>query len=74
MADFSALAPDLNATDFTMKLLTEAKVAAVPGSNFYATPGIGERQVRFAFCKRIETLEAAARNLAAAFGAPGRAR
>ena len=69
MADFSALAPDLNATDFTMKLLTEARVAGVPGSNFYATPGMGQRQVRFAFCKRMETLDAAARNLEAAISA-----
>ncbi len=63
MADFSGIAPGMSAVDFTMKLLTEAKVAAVPGSNFYLTPGLGQREVRFAFCKRIETLEAAARNL-----------
>ncbi len=65
MADFSGLDPVSSATDFALKLLTGAKVAAVPGSNFYLTPGGGEREVRFAFCKRIETIAAAARNLQA---------
>lgn len=75
MADFSALDAKTAAPEFAMKLLTEAKVAAVPGSNFYATPGLGDREVRFAFCKRMETLAAAVRNLEAAYeGAGGRER
>ena len=69
MADFSAIDPVSTAPEFSMKLLTEAKVAAVPGSNFYLTPGLGGREVRFAFCKRTETIAAAARNLQAAYGA-----
>ena len=63
MADFSGLDLESTPLDFAMRLLTEAKVAAVPGSNFYLTPGRGEHEVRFAFCKRLETIEAAVGNL-----------
>jgi aspartate/methionine/tyrosine aminotransferase len=38
-------------------------VASVPGSSFYHEPRLGRRQTRFAFCKRIETLRAAADRL-----------
>jgi aminotransferase len=65
MADFSAIDPDISSTDFAMKLLSEAKVAGVPGTNFYLMPGLGEHEIRFAFCKRLETIEAAVRNLQA---------
>ncbi len=68
MADFTAIDSQSNSTEFAMRLLTEAKVAAVPGSNFYLTPGRGENEIRFAFCKRIETLEAALTNLRAFSG------
>jgi aspartate/methionine/tyrosine aminotransferase len=68
MADFSALEPALSAAEFATKLLIEAKVACVPGSNFYMTPGLGERQVRFAFCKQIDTIEAAVTCLVNAYG------
>ena len=70
MANFSAIDRTSNATGFAMRLLSEAKVAAVPGSNFYRTPGLGETELRFAFCKRLETLHAAVRNLHA-FAASG---
>jgi aminotransferase len=40
-------------------------VATVPGSSFYHEPALGRHQVRFAFCKRIETLRAAAERLLA---------
>jgi aminotransferase len=40
-------------------------VAVVPGSSFYATPGLGKTMIRFAFAKKIETLEAAAARLRA---------
>jgi aminotransferase len=63
MADFSAIDPESNSLDFAMRLLTEAKVAAVPGANFYLTPGLGEHEVRFAFCKQISTIEHAVENL-----------
>ena len=65
MADFSAIDPRSSSTDFAMRLLKEAKVAAVPGTNFYLTPGLGEHELRFAFCKKKETLAAAVANLKA---------
>jgi aspartate/methionine/tyrosine aminotransferase len=62
MTDISAFGyPDDVA--FTQYLVKEVGVAAVPGSSFYNDPGDGARQVRFAFCKRDETLDEAARRL-----------
>jgi aspartate/methionine/tyrosine aminotransferase len=49
---------------FTQHLVKEIGVAAVPGSSFYRDPRDGARQVRFAFCKKPETLDEAARRLA----------
>jgi aspartate/methionine/tyrosine aminotransferase len=48
---------------FTRHLLQEIGVAAVPGSSFYRDSRDGAQQVRFAFCKRNETLDAAAERL-----------
>jgi aminotransferase len=48
---------------FTKYLVSEVGVAAVPGSSFYRNPKDGAQQVRFAFCKRDETLDEAARRL-----------
>ena len=48
---------------FTQHLVKEIGVAAVPGSSFYNDPRDGARQVRFAFCKRDETLDEAAMRL-----------
>jgi len=48
---------------FTRYLVQEIGVAAVPGSSFYNDPRDGTQQVRFAFCKRDETLDEAARRL-----------
>jgi aspartate/methionine/tyrosine aminotransferase len=62
MTDISAFGfPDDLA--FTKYLVSEIGVAAVPGSSFYRDPRDGARQVRFAFCKRDETLDAAAQRL-----------
>jgi aminotransferase len=63
MADFSDIDAKAPALDFAMRLLQEAKVAGVPGTNFYLTPGLGEHEIRFAFCKRLETIAAAVENL-----------
>jgi aspartate/methionine/tyrosine aminotransferase len=52
-----------NDVEFTKHLVTEIGVAAVPGSSFYNDPRDGSQQVRFAFCKRDETLDEAARRL-----------
>jgi aminotransferase len=49
--------------EFTRYLVKEIGVAAVPGSSFYHDPKDGARQVRFAFCKRDETLNEAAKRL-----------
>jgi len=48
---------------FTKYLVSEIGVAAVPGSSFYRDPKDGAHQVRFAFCKRDETLDEAAKRL-----------
>ncbi len=58
MADFSRrdFAGDDHA--FVRALAAERGVAAVPGSSFYATPGLGRKSVRFAFAKKMETLQA----------------
>jgi len=62
MTDISAFGfPDDVA--FTKYLVSEIGVAAVPGSSFYRNPRDGAQQVRFAFCKRDETLDEAARRL-----------
>lgn len=48
---------------FSKYLVQEIGVAPVPGSSFYANPRDGAQQVRFAFCKKLETLDEAARRL-----------
>ncbi|MCI0665452.1 MAG: aminotransferase class I/II-fold pyridoxal phosphate-dependent enzyme [Acidobacteria bacterium] len=48
---------------FTEHLIREIGVAVVPGSSFYRRPDSGAQQVRFCFCKRDETLKAAAERL-----------
>jgi aspartate/methionine/tyrosine aminotransferase len=49
--------------EFTRHLIREIGVACVPGSSFYSRPELGAQQVRFCFCKRDETLLAAAERL-----------
>ena len=44
-------------------LVKEIGVACVPGSSFYATPGLGKRFVRFAFAKKTQTLDAVGERL-----------
>jgi aminotransferase len=48
--------------EFTSHLIADIGVAAVPGSSFYNS-ALGSQQARFAFCKREETLTAAADRL-----------
>ena len=48
---------------FAQYLVREVGVAVVPGSSFYSRPELGAQQVRFCFCKRDETLQAAAERL-----------
>jgi aminotransferase len=49
--------------EFTKYLIREIGVAVVPGSSFYHDKNLGKSQVRFCFCKKDETLEAAAERL-----------
>jgi len=48
---------------FAKFLVQEIGIATVPGSSFYRDPRDGAKQVRFAFCKKPETLDEAARRL-----------
>jgi aspartate/methionine/tyrosine aminotransferase len=48
---------------FVRHLIEKVGVAAVPGSSFYANPANGAQQIRFCFCKKYETLEAAGERL-----------
>jgi aspartate/methionine/tyrosine aminotransferase len=62
MTDISAFGYD-DDVSFAKYLMQEIGVATVPGSSFYRDPRDGARQVRFAFCKKPETLDEAARRL-----------
>jgi aminotransferase len=53
-----------NDVEFTKYLIREIGVAVVPASSFYHDKSLGAQQVRFCFCKKDETLEAAAERLA----------
>jgi aspartate/methionine/tyrosine aminotransferase len=48
---------------FTRHLIQDIGVAVVPVSAFYTNPADGSQMVRFCFCKKDETLEAAAERL-----------
>ena len=63
LADFSPLS-DRTDTEFARWLAADIGVATVPGSSFYHKRSAGSTCVRFAFCKRTETLERAGERLA----------
>jgi aspartate/methionine/tyrosine aminotransferase len=62
MTDISAFG-FANDVEFVKYLVKDIGVAAVPGSSFYNDPRDGAQQVRFAFCKRDETLDEAEKRL-----------
>jgi aminotransferase len=62
LADYSQMS-DASDRDFAIWLTKEGGVATVPGSSFHASADAVPRYVRFAFCKKPETLEAAATRL-----------
>ncbi len=66
LADVSGVT-DRPAPEFARELIRRAGVAALPVDSFYLDPqhAEGRRLLRFAFCKRLETLEEAARRLRA---------
>ena len=70
LADLTPLGWDDDVA-FCRHLVEEVGIAAVPPSVFYEHSEEGRRLVRFAFCKRRDTLEEAARRLAAASLARG---
>lgn len=49
--------------EFTRHMIREIGVAVIPGSSFYHDRSLGSQMVRFCFCKKDETLEAAAERL-----------
>jgi aminotransferase len=61
LADFSELS-ERNDSDYA-RWLAQRGVAAVPGSSFFHDGAAGRKLIRFAFCKRIETLQQAANQL-----------
>lgn len=67
LADFSDLSDEPDHV-FSRQLAKDARVSPVPGSSFFSPPDLGKSLVRFAFCKRIETLEEAGDRLRAYSG------
>ena len=59
LADFSALSHKSDVA-FAQWMAREIGVAAVPGSSFYHRKDLGRAMLRFAFCKKMQTLEEAA--------------
>ena len=62
MTDISAFGFE-NDLQFAAHLVKEIGIACVPGSSFYKHAKDGAQQVRFAFCKKPETLDEAGRRL-----------
>lgn len=59
LADFSGLLPRGEAPDdvaFSQRLIERQRVAAIPSSAFFADPSLGRTMLRFAFCKKPETI------------------
>jgi aminotransferase len=62
LAGFSQLS-DLDDVTFAKWMTQEIGVATVPGSSFYHDRELGRTLVRFAFCKKFDTLRRAAERL-----------
>jgi aminotransferase len=62
LADFSDIS-NLESREFAIWLAKEVGVATVPGMSFYSPPELGRSLTRFAFCKKVETLQKAAERL-----------
>jgi aminotransferase len=63
MCDTGRLDPDGDDVAFAERLVREVGVATVPGSSFYTNREFGRRKIRFAFPKRLETLQLAVERL-----------
>jgi aspartate/methionine/tyrosine aminotransferase len=62
MTDIRDLTSDDDVTVAT-RLIQDPGIAAVPGSSFFSRPELGRSKLRFAFPKRLETLQAAAERI-----------
>ena len=62
MTDISAFGFK-NDVEFAAHLVKDIGIACVPGSSFYKHAKDGSQQVRFAFCKKPETLDEAGRSV-----------
>ena len=62
MADIGRLTRSSD-REFTRTLVQDVGVAVVPGSSFFHEPDAGSRWIRFCFCKRDQTLQAAIERL-----------
>jgi aspartate/methionine/tyrosine aminotransferase len=58
LANYSALDSRSDDKEFAHRLLAEAGVAGVPGSYFFSSSG-STQLLRFAFCKKLDTLQEA---------------
>lgn len=68
MADIRGVAnADEDDVAFATRMVRDVGVAVVPGSSFFSDPAKGRHLVRFAFPKKLETLEAAGERLRRAF-------
>ncbi|MFM9996830.1 MAG: aminotransferase class I/II-fold pyridoxal phosphate-dependent enzyme [Phycisphaerales bacterium] len=63
MADHTSVSRGMSDMEFCRWLPEKVGVAAIPPSPFYDDPARGRSLVRFAFCKRMETLHRAAERL-----------
>ncbi len=64
MTDVSGFGWDGDDVQIAKRLTKDPGIATVPGSSFYSRPELGRTKLRFAFCKKLETLRAAADRLA----------
>jgi aspartate/methionine/tyrosine aminotransferase len=62
LAGFSGVSGEDDDT-FARRMAAQVAVAAVPGSSFFHEPELGRDLVRFAFCKKVDTLAEAGRRL-----------
>ena len=67
LADFSSWDFEGDDYDFARWFPEHCGVAVVPGSCFFATPGLGKKTIRFAFAKKLDTLEAAGERIRKGF-------
>jgi aspartate/methionine/tyrosine aminotransferase len=63
MTDFAEMGWDGDDVEVAKRLTKDPGIATVPGSSFYSRPELGSTKLRFAFCKKLDTLRAAAERL-----------